>query len=145
LEEDSEPQPDSFLFILPEFGGQVVIGDDDYIERAPELVIEVAATRANIALGAKRRAYARAGVKEYIVWRTLDEVIEWFALRDGNFIPLAAGTDGIIRSQVFPGLWLDVPAALARDTAAILATLQQGLQSPEHARFVAELQARRTS
>jgi Uma2 family endonuclease len=140
-----EPQPDSFLFVLPEHGGTVRISDDDYIENAPDLIIEIAASSASKDLNPKKRAYAQNGIREYVVWRTLDSAIEWFVLRDGVYLPLAPDANGIIRSEVFPGLWLNVPAALRRDTAAILATLQEGLQSPEHARLVAELQARRTS
>ena len=50
--------------------------------------------------------------------------------------------NGIWRSRVFPGLWLDGPAFLASDMPKVLATLQQGLQSSEHAAFVAKLTAR---
>jgi Uma2 family endonuclease len=145
LSADSEPQPDSCLFVHPDFGGQIRISDDDYIERAPELVVEVAASSVSLDLGPKRRAYAQAGVREYIVWRTLDEAIDWFSVGEGAFVPIAPDAAGVIKSQVFPGLWLDVAAALRRDTAAILSTLQQGLQSSEHARFVTELQSRRAS
>jgi len=145
LRPDTEPQPDAVLFIQPEHGGSVVISDDDYIENSPDLIVEFAASSASIDLGAKFDAYADAGVREYVVWRTLDGAIDWFILREGAFVPLVPGADGIIRSATFPGLWLGVAAALQRDMAASLATLQQGLQSPEHARFVAELAARRTS
>ena len=145
LTQDSEPQPDSVLFITPEYGGTVVISEDDYIENSPDLIVEVAASSVSIDLGAKFDEYAEAGVREYVVWRTLDDAIDWFVLRSGAFVPLTPDGAGILRSEVFPGLWLNVPAALCRDMAAILATLQQGLQSPEHARFVAELQACRTS
>lgn len=144
LTADSEPQPDSVLFITAECGGTVVISEDDYIENSPDLIVEVAASSANLDLGPKLEAYAVAGVREYVVWRTLDDAIDWFVLRDGRYVALAPDEAGVIRSEVFPGLWLDVPAALRRDMAAILATLQEGIRSPEHARFVAELQARRT-
>jgi hypothetical protein len=44
---------------------------------------------------------------------------------------------------VFSGLWLD-PAALMRgDVNAVLAVVQQGLNSPEHADFVARLERAR--
>jgi Uma2 family endonuclease len=145
LDLTNEPQPDGILFIEPEFGGQVRISEDDYIENAPDLVIEIAASSVRRDKGPKMRAYARCGVREYIVWRTQDGVIEWFVLREGSYVPLASDGLGVIRSEIFPGLWLNVQAALRRDSAAIRDTLQQGLQSPEHARFVAELQARRTS
>jgi hypothetical protein len=51
---------------------------------------------------------------------------------------------GVVRSEAFPGLWLDLPAALKRDLRGIRATLNKGLASPEHAAFVAALQARYT-
>ena len=60
--------------------------------------------------------------------------------RDGHFQPLTPASDGILRSTVFPGLWLE-PAALVRgDKAMLKAVIQQGLNSPEHASFVARLQ-----
>ena len=53
--------------------------------------------------------------------------------------------DGILRSAVFPGLWLD-PAALVRgDKARVKAVLQGGLDSPEHAAFVARLERAHTA
>src|SRR5262249_49745866 len=116
-----------------------------YVEHAPELVVEVAASSVSLDLGPKRHAYAAAGVREYIVWRTLDDAIDWFTLRDGAFVPLNPDADELLKSQVFRGLWLDAAAALRRDTAEVLTALQRGLSSPEHARFVADLQTRRTS
>jgi hypothetical protein len=75
-----------------------------------------------------------------VVWRVRDAAISWFVLREGRFEPLAPGPDGIYRSEVFPGLWLD-PAALIRgDRAAVTGVLRQGVASPEHAAFVARLQ-----
>jgi sugar lactone lactonase YvrE len=88
--------------------------------------------------------YAEAGVREYVVWRTLDQAVDWFTLTGGEFVSLPADANGILKSVVFPGLWLDPAAALRRDVAGVLQTLQQGLASPEHAAFVAALQARCT-
>jgi Uma2 family endonuclease len=144
LDEESEPQPDTFLFILPEYGGQARISADDYIEGAPELMIEIAASTTTAALGPKRRAYAAAGVREYLVWRVRDDAIDWFVLKDGAFVPHPPADDGSLKSTVFPGLWLDPAAALRRDSAGIIAALNRGLASPEHAAFVAALQARHT-
>ncbi|HEX3147040.1 MAG TPA: Uma2 family endonuclease [Gemmataceae bacterium] len=145
LDLTNEPQPDSVLIIRPEYGGQVRISADDYLEEAPDLIIEVAGSSVSRDLGPKFRAYARCGVREYLVWRTHDEAIDWFVLRDGAFVPLLPDAAGIVRSDVFPGLWLDRTAALRHDAKALLATVQLGLQSPEHTRFVAELEARRTA
>jgi Uma2 family endonuclease len=140
LDLDNEPQPDLFMIIRPEHGGQVRISEDDYIEGAPELVAEVASSSASYDLGKKLHVYRRSGVREYVVWRVLDRQVDWFVNHEGQFQPLLPGVDGILRSTVFPGLWLD-PAALVRgDKARVKAVLQQGLDSPEHAAFVARLE-----
>jgi Uma2 family endonuclease len=145
LGERSEPQPDSALLILSEYGGQSRDGEgeDDYTYGAPELLIEVALSSRSIDLHAKFRDYERAGVREYIVYDLRDQVVHWFVLREGRFGPLARDPDGLFRSQIFPGLWLDPDAFLRRDNGALTAVLQRGLASPEHAAFVAELERRR--
>jgi Uma2 family endonuclease len=140
LDLDNEPQPDGSLLIDPECGGQTRISADGYIEGAPELVLEVASSSASYDLHAKRNVYRRNGVQEYVVWRVLDEAIDWFVLRDGQYECLAPGDDGILRSEVFAGLWLDPSALVRHDLATVLATVQQGVSSPEHAAFVAALQ-----
>jgi Uma2 family endonuclease len=139
LDLDNEPQPDAYLMIDPDRGGQARISDDDYVEGAPELVEEIASSSVSYDLGKKLHSYRRNGVREYIVWRVLDREIDWFVLDLGRYEPLRPATDGLLRSRVFPGLWLD-PAALIRgDLATVLAVVQQGLSSPEHADFVAGL------
>jgi Uma2 family endonuclease len=143
LDLGNEPQPDGALYILPECGGQATIDPDGYLAGAPELVLEVAASSVSIDLGDKKTAYRRNGVKEYIVWRVLDDEIDWFILREPGHEQLPADAAGIVKSETFPGLWLDRPAMLRRDLAAVLRLLQQGLTSPEHARFIASLQATR--
>ena len=107
LDLDNEPQPDGFLFIRPEHGGQARISEDDYIEGAPELVAEVASSSASYDLGKKLNVYRRNGVREYVVWRVLDRQVDWFVNRGGRFEPMPPPADGILRSAVFPGLWLD--------------------------------------
>jgi hypothetical protein len=140
---DSEPQPDAMLMIEPSHGGRVVHSTDDYIEGGPELTAEIAASSADHDLGPKKDMYARHGVCEYIVWRVDDGTIDWYVLRSGNYELLVADAAGIIRSETFPGLWLDTTALLGFDLATVLRTLQQGLATPEHAAFVARLQAAR--
>jgi Uma2 family endonuclease len=140
LDLDNEPQPDVALIIEPSCGGQVQLSADDYVEGAPELVAEVAASSASIDLNTKLRVYRRNNVREYIVWRVLDRAVDWFVLRQGQYERLPLSPDGLYRSEVFPGLWLD-PAALNRaDLAAVLQVVLQGVASPEHAAFVAQLQ-----
>jgi Uma2 family endonuclease len=143
LGEKSIPQPDSALLILSEYGGQSRDGDDDFTYGAPELLVEVAHSSRSIDLFAKFRDYERAEVQEYIIFELRRRILHWFELRDGRFVPLPADSDGLFRSRVFPGLWLDPVALVARDPAALMATMQRGLASPEHAAFVAELERRR--
>jgi Uma2 family endonuclease len=137
LDLDNMPQPDAFLMINHERGGKARVSDDDYVEGAPELVAEIAASSVSYDLGKKLHVYRRNGVREYLVWRVQDREIDWFVLRDGKYESLAAGDDGILRSTVFPGLWLDQPALLRGDLATVLAAVQQGLASADHAAFVA--------
>jgi Uma2 family endonuclease len=142
LDPDNEPQPDAMLRIDPRAGGASWVSADDYVEGSPELVIEVSASSASLDLRGKRTVYRRNGVREYMVWQIYDQKVDWWALREGEYQPLNPDQAGVLRSEVFPGLWLDVPALLADDMAKVLATLQQGLASDEHAAFVARLQER---
>jgi Uma2 family endonuclease len=139
LDLDNEPQPDALLFIHPARGGRVRIAPDGIIEGAPELVAEVASSSVSYDLHAKLRVYRRNGVQEYIVWRVLEREIDWFVLRGGQYEPLSGDAQGLIRSEIFPGLWLD-PAALVRgDLTTALTVVQQGLASSEHQAFSARL------
>jgi Uma2 family endonuclease len=139
LDLDNEPQPDALLFIDPTCGGQARIDADGYIEDAPELVAEVASSSASYDLHAKLRVYRRNGVREYIVWRVLEREIDWFVLRAGQYERLSLGAEGLYCSEVFPGLWLDPAALLRGDLATVLAVVQRGLASPEHAAFAVRL------
>jgi Uma2 family endonuclease len=135
----NEPQPDLLLLIHPTRGGQARISEDDYIEAAPELVAEVAASSASYDLHDKLEVYRRNGVREYIVWRVLESQVDWFVLHGDRYERLAPDADGLLRSTVFPGLWLDPAALVGGDLARALAVVQQGVASPEHAAFVARL------
>jgi Uma2 family endonuclease len=141
LDLDNEPQPDALLLIDPDRGGQARISADDYIEAAPELVAEVAASSASYDLHTKLNVYRRNGVKEYLVWRVLDQRIDWFVLRSGQFEPLPLDSDGLLRSEAFAGLWLDPAALLGGDLARVLAVVQLGVASPEHSALVQRLHA----
>jgi Uma2 family endonuclease len=143
LDLDNEPQPDIVLFIDPKRGGQLRAETGRYVEGAPELVVEIAASSVSIDLHSKLNAYRRNGVREYVVWRVLDRAIDWFVLQGGSFTPLAASTDGTYRSGILPGLWLDAPAMLRDDWQTAMKTIQQGIASPEHASFVERLQQHR--
>lgn len=126
LSANDEVQPDAILFRLtgPNKGARVT--DDGYIEGAPELVVEVAASSASYDLHDKKDAYRRAGVLEYVAWRVLDEAIDWFRLQNGEYVHIQPDADGMIESTTFPGLRLNVTAMLAGDRAGVLAALGVG-------------------
>jgi Uma2 family endonuclease len=138
LDWDNAPQPDAFLRILPEFGGQSRT-EEGYVVGAPELLAEVSASSASYDLHDKLNAYRRNGVREYVVWRVWDRAIDWFVLRGGRFERLPLTPDGLYKSEVFPGLWLDPAALTEGELARVLEVLQQGLAAPEHAAFVERL------
>ena len=141
LDLDNEPQPDVLLRIEPQAGGQSHVSEDDYLEGAPELIVEIAASSATYDLHDKLRAYRRNGVREYVVWRVHDRQIDWFVLEDDEYRRQEPDAAGLIHSTVFPGLRLLVSALLAGDLATVLAELQRGIGTDEHAAFVKRLQA----
>ena len=82
-------------------------------------------------------------MREYLVWVTDESQVHWWELRDEQYLPLQPDSDGIIKSRVFPGLWLDAPALLRKDFARVLEVVGRGVASDEHAGFVARLRAPR--
>jgi Uma2 family endonuclease len=136
LDLENEPQPDAVLLVP---GRQATIGADDYIEGAPELVVEVAASSVAIDLHDKKRAYRRNQVQEYIVWRTLDRQLDWFVLKADDYVVQLPDEQGIVQSKIFPGLWLAVSALLSGEMTTVLSVLQQGLNSSEHQAFLQQL------
>jgi Uma2 family endonuclease len=143
LDLDNMPQPDAFLMISAECGGQAKIDDDGYLAGAPELVAEISVSSASYDLHPKKNVYRRNGVKEYLVWRVRDEAFDWFVLKDGEYVELA-DLDGVFDSTVFPGLRLDAKALLTGDLPGVQRALNEALALPEHQKFVTELQNRKT-
>jgi Uma2 family endonuclease len=135
-----ETQPDGHLRIPQALGGQTR-NERGYIVGAPELMIEVARSSRSYDLNEKKAEYAQAGVLEYVVVELDPDRVHWFVLRDGQFEELPADADGIHRSRVFPGLWLDAAALLAEDMDRVVEVLEQGLATPAHAAFAAKLLA----
>jgi len=125
LDSDNEPQPDALLRIA--VGGPSTISVEGYVEGAPELVAEIAASTVSLDLHQKLHVYRRNQVQEYLVWRVYDRQFDWFKLQEGEYIQLEPNAEGVICSQIFPGLWLDKKALLSGDLAKVLAVLQQGL------------------
>jgi Uma2 family endonuclease len=122
-----------------ERSGHARVDSDDYLTGAPELVVEVAASSVSYDLHDKLRVYRRNGVQEYMVLAAFERTGHWFNWQGGVDHQLSLSDDGILRSQCFPGLWLDPTRFWQGDVAGVLAVLQQGLASPEHAEFVRRL------
>lgn len=125
LDADNELQPDVCLFRDPPPPGGARLTDKGYIEGAPQLVVEIAASSASYDLHDKLRAYRRAGVAEYVVWVVLEEEIIWFRLHEGEYLRVQPDAAGVIESTAFPGLRLAVAAMLADDHQAVLAALDR--------------------
>jgi hypothetical protein len=136
------PQPDINLRILREYGGASWV-ERKRLRGAAELIAEVCITSADYDLHVKYDLYEKAGVQEYIALLLEKREIRWHVLEDGRYNLLSPDADGIWRSRVFPGLWLDGQALLKRDMQSVLAVLQQGLRTPEHQAFVEKLARRR--
>ena len=126
-----EPEPDLVLRRLPEFGGRCVEDEDHILHGPPELAVEVSRTTVRRDLDGKFRDYEDGGVGEYLVHLVEQREVLWWTrpTSDSGFAPLAADRDGVFHSRLLPGLWLDVPALLRNDAAAVIATLQRGLAS----------------
>ncbi|WRH66986.1 MAG: Uma2 family endonuclease [Planktothrix sp. GU0601_MAG3] len=134
LDNDNELQPDALLRV--EQGGQSIISEDDYVEGAPELIVEIAASSASIDYHQKLKVYCRNHVQEYLIWRVYEQQLDWFRLREGQYIKLLADSEGILKSEIFPGLWLDEQSLLTGNMAQVLTILQQGIATVDHQDFI---------
>ena len=134
-----ESQPDTQLRIPAELGGQSHLDAGGYITGPPELIVEIGLSSRRFDLGPKKDDYERAGVLEYLFVGLAPNEIRWFVRRDGRFVELPPGPDGILRSEVFPGLWLDPRALFFEELDGVIAVLERGLATPEHAAFAARL------
>jgi Uma2 family endonuclease len=141
--EDDAPQPDTALRILPEYGGQSRT-QGRYAAGAPEFAAEISVSSTSYDLHQKLEVYQEAGVQEYLAVLMREREVRWHRLTEGRFAVVPPPADGVYRSVVFPGLWLDAPALLAGDLARVLAVLNQGIASAEHQAFVEQLAAQRS-
>lgn len=144
LDLENEYQPDALLRLDQKHGGKSWL-EAGYLHGAPELIVEVALTSVTQDLGNKLKVYRRHGVQEYLVWQLSEQKLDWFALRDAEYVPLLPGPRGSLRSGAFPGLWLDAEALLAGDLKAVLRHLQKGMDGSEHAAFAKTLTGKRAT
>lgn len=142
LDPDNEPQPDVMLLIDPVCGGQARIDEDDYVDGAPELIVEVAASSAAYDLHEKKTVYRRNRVQEYIVWQIHENRLDWFVLEDEQYLALEPDAAGLLRSRIFPGLHLAVDALREGDWSAVLEAARKGAATDEHNAFVERLKRR---
>jgi len=142
LDLDNEPQPDALLRIRSDFGGQSHISDDDYIEGAPELVVEISGSTVSYDLYDKLTVYRRHGVQEYIVWRVYDQAIDWFYLEDGEYIKLEMNNLEIIESRIFPSLVLSINQLVQGNLAEVLALQQKQFKTKKHKNYCQKLRSR---
>ena len=139
LDAENEVQPDACLCLPEQSGGQTKVSKDDYLEGAPELIVEIAASSTSYDMHQKKRVYARNGVKEYLVFQVYEQKVDWIVWREGEYEPLTSDEQGIWRSELFPGLWLNAAAFWDDDLATLLQVLQHGLATPEHQTLAASL------
>ncbi|MEM8778760.1 MAG: Uma2 family endonuclease [Cyanobacteria bacterium P01_G01_bin.49] len=134
LDQKNTPQPDALLRITK--GGQSIISEDDYVEGAPELIVEIAASTVSLDLHDKLNAYQQNRVQEYLVWRVYDHEIDWFCLKRGKYIKLEADQKGVIKSEFYTGLWLNYQELLKGNLSKVLDVLHQGMKTAEHQEFI---------
>ncbi len=140
--DDDSPQPDVFLRILPEHGGQST-DTGKFIGGGPEFITEICVSTAAYDLNQKLELYESFQVQEYLAVLMHEQEIRWHRLGKNGYHLLEPASAMLWKSVVFPGLWLNGAALLAGDSAKLLGTLRRGLRSPEHAAFVKKLAKRK--
>ena len=141
---EDTPQPDINLRILPEYGGSSWV-EGTYLHGVPELLAEICHSSAAYDLHVKLELYQAARIPEYLAILLYEQEVRWHVLVNGQYQLLSPDAGGLMRSRIFPGMWLDGTALLAGNLQQVLARLQEGLRSPEHQRFVAELASRKNA
>lgn len=134
------PQPDVMMRVKDRFGGTSRLIRDE-LHGAPELIVEVSSSSAKYDLQIKKPRYAEHGVQEYLVWVVREKRFIWFSLEAGEYVELTASRGGILKSRVFPGLWLDSKGLLADNWPKILGTLRKGMESVEYLEFATKLKS----
>jgi Uma2 family endonuclease len=137
LGREDEPQPDLYLRILEEYGGNSKVTKDEYIEGSPEWIAEVAHSSKAIDLNLKKFDYRRNHIQEYVVMSLKERKLRLFDLSADK--ELHPDPDGIYRMRAFPGLWFHGEALFAKNYHLLMNTLAVGMGSPEYVAFVKKL------
>lgn len=139
------PQPDQHLRIHEQSGGNSRV-EGKYLQGSPELMVEICKSSAAYDLHEKLELYRAAKVQEYLAFLVFEREVQWRRLtKRGDYKLQPADADGIHRSKVFPGLWLDGAALFELRRAQVFKTLKKGLASTEHRQFVQRLAKRSKS
>ncbi len=139
LDGQNEYQPDVMLWIESGKMARATVGANGLLEGCPELVVEIALSSRSYDLHEKKAVYSRNQIPEYIVWEVMDARLHWFGLQEGQYLALRGRQDGIVRSRIFPGFWLDLRALSQGDDKKVVRALDRGLKSAEHKAFVKQL------
>ena len=123
---DDTPQPDLNLRIRQEYGGSSWV-EGTYLHGIPELLTEICRSSTSHDLHVKLELYQAARIPEYVAILLYEQEVCWHVLVNGQYQLLSPDPDGLLRSRIFPGLWLDGKALLAGDLQQVLARLQEGL------------------
>lgn len=119
LDAINELQPD--LVLRKKDGGACSVDVNGYFCVSPELVGEISCTSSHRDLHEKE-VYELCGVKEYVIWRTKENQVDWFILQNGRYQKIEA-VDGVITSVTFPGLALIVRALTEGNSSEVIQTL----------------------
>lgn len=136
------PQPDLYLRLPAKRKGSSR-STGKYLTSAPEFIAEICLTSASYDLHQKLDLYQAAGVKEYLTVLLKDQEVRWHRLVGKKYKRMREH-QGIHRSVIFPGLWLDGLALLEGNMLKVIETLERGLHTPEHDTFVKDLASRRS-
>ena len=112
------------------------LSGDGYLEGAPELVVEIAASSAAIDIGSKKQVYRRNGVLEYLARQVYENQIDWFSLQDGECVVLQPDEVGMVKKFCFSRVVAGGGGIEIGADDAGLEGLQAGLRSSEHQAFV---------
>ena len=101
---------------------------DEVFHGPPNFVLDVFDSEDDGEFVRRRERFARHGVHEYLVAIQDEPVtIFWHRLESAAFQLVKPDSDGVIRSQALPNLWIPLQAAQDRDWWQICASIERGV------------------